>query len=44
MVGVGDSEVIVAINKDKQAPILKNCDFGIVGDAVEVMRALKSRL
>ena len=44
MVGVSDSETIIAINKDKQAPIFKNCDFGVVGDAVEVIAALTARL
>lgn len=44
MVGVNDSETIIAINKDKQAPIFKNCDLGIVGDAAEIIGALSTRL
>lgn len=44
MVGVNRADVIVAINKDKNAPIFKQCDFGIVGDVKTVLPALTAAL
>lgn len=44
MVGVNQSKVIVAINKDKNAPIFNQCDFGIVGDLYQVLPALAEKL
>ena len=42
--GVRDSELIIAINTDSAAPILKQADLGIVGDLHEILPALTAKL
>jgi electron transfer flavoprotein alpha subunit len=40
MVGVNQARVIVAINKDKNAPIFKQADYGIIGDLKVILPEL----
>ena len=44
VLGMRDSEFVIAINKDPSAPIFKVADMGIIGDVVEVISAIIDRL
>jgi electron transfer flavoprotein alpha subunit len=44
LVGMQDSDVVIAINRDRNAPIFEVATYGIVGDLFQIIPALTNRL
>ena len=44
LVGMQDSDVVIAINRDKEAPIFEVATYGIVGDLFKIIPAITRRL
>ena len=42
--GMRNSNVVIAVNKDKSAPIFEEADYGIVGDLFDVIGKIKDKL
>lgn len=44
LVGMQDSDLVIAINRDKDAPIFEVAHYGVVGDLFQVVPALTQRI
>jgi electron transfer flavoprotein alpha subunit len=44
LAGIRDADVVIAVNQDPEAEIFEYCDYGIVGDVLEVVPALIKQL
>ncbi|MDF2499747.1 MAG: etfA [Anaerosporomusa subterranea] len=44
IIGMSDSRIVIAINRDPEAPIFQYADYGVVGDLYEILPIFTSRL
>lgn len=44
LAGVNSSKTIVVINNDAEAPFFKSADYGVVGDAFQIIPALTEKI
>ncbi len=42
--GMSGSDIIIAVNRDKKAPIFRVADYAVVADVLAIVAALKTRL
>ena len=44
LAGITDAKIVVAVNKDKSAPIFKNADYGVVADLYQFIPVLMKKI
>jgi electron transfer flavoprotein alpha subunit len=42
--GIGGAGTVIAVNKDRKAPIFREADYGVADDLFNIVGALKEKL